>query len=109
MYGGAHLGDLSIGNLVGAGAPVVGRRISGIATEAAGEARGALLHRGAAAVECGMLVDVDRKRAENAADVRHVGEAAGGEPLCAPAEGRPLGHDADVGAREPGIDEFARH
>ena len=81
LYGGANLGDLSIGNLVGAGAPVVGRRISGIATEAAGEARDALLHRGAAAVECGMLVDVVRKRAEDAAHVGHVGEAAGGEPL----------------------------
>ena len=80
---------------------------SGIAAEAARKARDAFLDRLAAAVERGVLVDAVGQLAEDAAHVGHVGEAAGGEPLLRAAERRPLRHDADVGARQPGVDELA--
>ncbi len=55
-----------------------------------------------------MLIDASRQRAEDAAHVGDVGETAGGEPLFASPEVRALRDDADVGARQPRIDEFAR-
>ena len=78
----------SVGDSARRAAPVGERRVAGVAAEAAGEARDAFLERLAAAVGGVVLVDAVGQLAEDAAHVRHGGEAAGGEPLLAAAERR---------------------
>ncbi len=60
---GAHLGHLPVGNIAcGAARQSSSEASCGIAAEAAGEARDALLHRRAAAVERGVLIDTVGQR-----------------------------------------------
>jgi hypothetical protein len=75
LTGPANVVDLLIGDGARCLSPVVERRVGAVAAETAGEARNALIERLAAMVGRFMLVETLGKLAEDAAHIRHGGEA----------------------------------